>query len=892
MFEIFSKKKSISVKLMRAVFSIYIVIAIGVTALHMIAVYYKASSDIHLEIEQYYKIFSPAISDALWNIDQNGLKFYLDGMFEFSSVSGIRIDNEKNELIAVIGDYRDQQREFYNIDEAVVKDLYHQTGAPATIKTISGSRKKTKISGINTFEFVFPIHKNVFGKNRYMGELTIYSNKGLIFNQVKSNYTWLIVNSIIKTVALWFIVMKFGKIMLQRPLTTLTRATERLGKSSKIHTSPEEEILMESDDEIGILSRTFNKMGRDLLGKLNKLNLIKETGEYFSANRDQEKILKKVQTTIQNEYNFTNGTIYLIDEQSNFSVMYSSMQPPEPFSFLKGIERFHNKHELLYIKNIEESSLYPFRGEQTISFQSLLYVPLVEADQFVRSILLFTGKSTDFELDEETQFFIHAIAQLSTISINNLTKEEAERDRKAAEAASRAKSIFLANMSHEIRTPMNAILGYCQILLKDTDLTDKQSHALTTIGKSGQNLLSLINDILDISKIEAGQMRLIFTRFDVAELLQDLRTMFYLRCELKGIRCCIEGLHEKERIVVLGDRNKLNQVLINLLDNSVKFTDAGEVILKITRTGQDFFLFEVIDTGTGVSSEAQTIIFAPFQQGGQDTDSEGTGLGLSISSKLVSLMGGTLQMESEEEKGTRFFFELNLKPAQGNVMSLIPKADNVISLAEGVRVKALVVDDKPTNRDVLSQMLISIGVDTLEAANGIRALELVREHTPDIVFMDWRMSEMDGIAAVKELKQEYGNNIKTVITSASVFGHELEQYKVCGCHDILKKPISATDVYSCMAKLLHVEYICKDDENENTDQRNIDYAGIDIPDNFRLKLLEQAEFYQISNLQETLNQVEKSGIEDSKLVEHLRELVNQFNMDGIITIMNKKHNKN
>jgi signal transduction histidine kinase len=326
-----------------------------------------------------------------------------------------------------------------------------------------------------------------------------------------------------------------------------------------------------------------------------------------------------------------------------------------------------------------------------------------------------------------------------------------------------AKSIFLANMSHEIRTPLSAILGYSQILQRKSDLQSDVRNAVSTIKNSGEHLLALINDILDLSKIEVGRMELQNADFDLTALIDTLSTMFRMRCEQKGLAWRVEwqeGREGKEgmegdtslpsflpfppfRILVHGDEGKLRQVLLNLLSNAVKFTDSGEVILRISTSHShthplthSLFLFEVIDTGVGIPPQDREIIFEPFQQGQEGAAKGGTGLGLTIAKRQIELMGGKLDFESpfsllpspspspqpspvkgegrgegsECGVGTRFFFTLPFEPAK-EMSSLPAEAKRtVVHLAEGYQVKALVADDVPETRDVLSKFLSDISL--------------------------------------------------------------------------------------------------------------------------------------------------------------------------------------
>ena len=389
-------------------------------------------------------------------------------------------------------------------------------------------------------------------------------------------------------------------------------------------------------------------------------------------------------------------------------------------------------------------------------------------------------------------------------------RKEAEQLRRQADQTSQTKSLFLANMSHEIRTPMNVIVGFSQVLLDDKGMNRQQKGSLETISKAGNHLLGLINDILDISKIEAGKMQLNLADFDLNEMVENLSVIFKQRCEDKDLSWKVKGLHDN-LCMVNGDQTKLRQVLINLLGNAVKFTDSGEVKLTVTQEKDYYFKFEVHDTGQGIPEESQKAIFKTFHQDSEGIEKGGTGLGLAISKQQVEMMGGKLDVASAMRVGTRFFFTLQLPPLQTAVGQLDPELienGKVLKLAEGSSVKALIVDDVPENRALLSIFLKKIGVQIELAEDGGQAIEKVSENIPDIILMDIRMPVMDGMEATEKLFKKYGRDrMKIIAYTASTMEHEREEFMKLGFHDFLMKPAKREEIFACIKKHLGIDYI-------------------------------------------------------------------------------------
>jgi len=462
-----------------------------------------------------------------------------------------------------------------------------------------------------------------------------------------------------------------------------------------------------------------------------------------------------------------------------------------------------------------------------------------------------------------------------------------------AEAANRAKSTFLSTMSHEIRTPMNAILGYAQLMLRDPGMGAEAKANLKIIGRSGEHLLALINDVLDMSKIEAGRTELNPITFNLSRLLEDLAAMFRLRAEAKGLR--FEMLSDGESVpYVRSDEGKIRQVLINLLGNAVKFTQTGQVKLLVTleqRNGQLWLSSRVEDTGPGITDKEQEKLFEPFSQTKRGLSTlEGTGLGLAISRKCARLMGGDVTVASTPGSGSTFRFEVPIEPGDAGVAVRKSVLRRVVAISAGQEVpKILVVDDQLENRDWLIKLLTVIGFSVQGAANGQAALRNWEEWNPQLILMDVHMPLMDGLEATRRIKADSrGSHTVIVALTASAMAEDQRRVSASGADDFLAKPCNEDELLEKMRVLLNIAY---DYEDTNMAEDHTDVGATVLNarglEQLPRQLVEELGNATLSGNKKLLDQlilkVQESGSAES--AHALQDLADNYDYDALTQLL-------
>ena len=422
--------------------------------------------------------------------------------------------------------------------------------------------------------------------------------------------------------------------------------------------------------------------------------------------------------------------------------------------------------------------------------------------------------------------FLTALVVAIAASIISKLRAAAVSLRKAtedAQVANRAKSQFLSNMSHELRTPLNIILGFAQLMMRNGSLNPYQKDHIDSINQSGEHLLSLINDVLEMSKIEAGKVSLNPNDFDLHRLLEGIHTMFQFKAHSKGLQLSLQVADNVPQYV-FADESKLRQVLVNLVGNAVKFTHVGCVCLRV-RAGEWFverenpavvaerklvaLHFEVEDTGPGIPTDEIELLFDPFVQAkAQAAPSEGTGLGLPISRKFVEMMAGEISLSSQVGVGSQFVFSVKAGVVEGRDSFLEVRRTVVGIAANQPNYRILVAEDMPKSRQLLVELLSPLGFEVKEAANGLEALSICRSWQPDLIWMDLRMPTMDGYEATRQIKSEMGDLKPIVIAlTGSAFASEQRRAIAAGCDDFVGKPFRTETIFAKMADYLNVKYV-------------------------------------------------------------------------------------
>ena len=572
----------------------------------------------------------------------------------------------------------------------------------------------------------------------------------------------------------------------------------------------------------------------------------------------------------QSEERFRSLFEHMIEGVAIHELIYNEQGNPVDYRIL-GVNPMYEVHTGLHREGVVGQKASELYGTGRPPFFDI-YSQVVMTRQPTEFDVFFEPMQKYFHISVFSPLPDQFVTVFEDITQRKKAYDELQKAKEAAEAANRAKSAFLANMSHELRTPLNAILGFSELMQRAPDISKEQQQNLETIGRSGEHLLSLINDVLEFSKIEAGRIVLHTEDFDLHNLLLGLEEMFRMRAKENGLSLDFEvGTNVPQYIRT--DQSKLRQILINLLGNAVKFTEAGGIILSVInkdpimqgQAGGHLLHFEVVDTGVGVSHvEQQKIFDSFFQSRNARSTQKGTGLGLPISRKFVKLLGGTIEVSSVVGKGTRFTFDIPVEFADSGDIESPRLRSRVKCLAPGQPVfRLLVAEDNENNRNLLVRLLHAVGFEVKEAVNGIEAIEIWEKWQPHLIWMDMRMPVMDGYEAITAIRSKIRNSsseIETKIIALTANAFKEDRLKVLenGGDDFVRKPFKEDEIFEMIRNHLGVSYVYEKVEDGNFSQN----FNMNMTDSFLALAIQELPENLINRLNEA-TELSNAGMIDN-----------------------------
>lgn len=668
-----------------------------------------------------------------------------------------------------------QGRALYHSDPQLIGHIFDD---PVMRRSIAATGPVTQMyqrhDGYRYYDMSLPIFDL---KRQHLGVIRIGFRADVVQDKVLTAILHVVATFAVSFIAIAVLLNYFLSRAISRPVAELSRKAEKIAAGDY-----SVEVQVSGNDEIAALSDTFNKMSRTVQQHLD------------AVRRSEQRFRALIETT--------SDFVWELDHR--FVYTYASPKVKE---------------------------LLGYEPEEVIGKTMFDLMPPAEAEKMAGTYAALTALQQPFAgLENQALHKSGKVVLLETSGVpirdadgsllgyrgidRDITErkraEELRRAKEIAETANRAKSAFLANMSHEIRTPLNAILGFSQLLANDRSLTGRQREQIETVNRSGEYLLELINDILEISKIEAGRMVLNISDFDLAAMIGDLESMFRLKAQAKRLTLTTELDHMLPRFI-RGDEGKLRQIYLNLLGNAVKFTAKGSVSLRVSGRdagGKLRLVSEVSDTGIGIAPEESGRLFKYFEQTSSGIRSGGgSGLGLAISNQYALMMGGGITVESEPGKGSRFRFEIDVAPGDEKGVER-PKQEKVIGIRSGgEHTRILIVDDRAENRDLLKQMLRQVGFETEEADNGITALEAFVRWRPDLVLMDMWMPVLDGYQATARIRElEDGAKTPIIAVTASALDDERQKVLATGVDGFLGKPFRESELFQVIGSVLQIEF--------------------------------------------------------------------------------------
>lgn len=687
-----------------------------------------------------------------------------------------------------------------------------------------------------------------------------------------------------------------------QPIVRLNRAAQSIAQGEW-----ENAVEVNRRDELGQLTQSFNNMARQLkqyftdLQASNKylaesesklhqtidaipvgISVHDRTGQLIYAN-DRGKNLMGIEELPKAQLNELAVTFRVYQAQTD------RLYPEERLPIVRALQGEKVKVEDMELRH----------GDRRLPLE-VYGTPLFdETGEIVAAIVAFTD-ITDRQQAEKILADYNRTLEAEVIE----RTEELQKAKEGADAANLAKSVFLANMSHELRTPLNAILGFSQFLSFSTNVSPTEKANIEIVLRSGEYLLSLINDVLDLAKIEAGRTTLNTQTFALGEFLKELEHVFRLKAEEKSLYLRVE-LSPNVPQYICTDAGKLRQILMNLLSNSIKFTSQGGVSVRVslpdpeestnslpTSSGVFFLDIQVEDTGAGIAADELDSIFEAFVQTQTGKQSQqGTGLGLPISRQFAKLMGGNLTVRSEVGNGSLFQLTFQFQPASSGVPEIyLPTRRPIALVPNQPEYRLLIVDDLEINRQLLIQLLEPFGFELRQASNGREAIEIWQEFDPHLIFMDLRMPVMDGDEASQRIKATLqGQSTILIAITASVFDPENESVNVSYYDETIYKPFRSSQIFTTLEKHLGVRYLYEESIPEAKRDRTLDeYKLVEalaaLPTEVLLAL-EQATIH--CEIQAVEDAIAASEPFDGTLASELSRLATLFEYPKILSLIEK-----